>query len=136
MVEDYVKSQMKDPSSFQLIKTQVVDTTMMSKFLSDRYSEDTAKLAQTILENYIDFLKKQDTSNMVNYIKLLDKKTEIYRDAAKNDSIEIAKHSPDRIFYISYMVDYRAKNSFGALDKASALVNFYPTDTTFKMITP
>lgn len=139
LVENYVKNQMKDPSSFQLISNQLVDTTMMNKWLSDQYSKDTAMVTQTIADNKLDMLAQNfaadETDAKNGRQNILDEKTNMYRQYAIKDSMEISKHKPDRIFYISYMVSYRAKNGFGALDVGNSTVNFYPADSTFKMVT-
>src|SRR4051812_43326845 len=86
MVEDYVKSQMKDPSSFQLIKNELVDTVMMSKWINDQYNKDTAMVSETILKNKIEVLKQNFASDekaeKEKLEKTLDGMTEIYRKSA------------------------------------------------------
>ena len=112
--EAYLKEQMKDPSSFQVIKSFIIDTTMMSRWLKDTYKKDTAKLAQAIEE--------KDTSLVA-----------LYKGYAEAHLKEVDSLKEDRIFYITVSVDYNAKNSFGALGKETKFVNYYPADSTFKI---
>jgi hypothetical protein len=57
----------------------------------------------------------------------------VYRETAIKDSLELSKHNPDRILFISYRVRYRAKSSAGTLDTGNSLVNYYPADSTFQV---
>jgi hypothetical protein len=138
-IEAYVKSQIENPLSFHLIKIQVVDTTMRSKWLQDQYTMDTAKISETILQNQIDVLARNFKSNekveKEKYEKIIDGNAQVYRDLAVYDSIQIIKHWQDEILYISYMVDFQAKNRNGMLARCSVLVNYFPKHGKFQIAT-
>lgn len=136
-VEAYLKTQLKDPSSFQVIKANVVDTLMMSKWLRDRYSEDTAMISQTISTNKVDLelqnFEVSEAQQKASYEKLLDKKVDVYRRSADLRLSDLNGLKQDQILYISVLVNYRAKNSFGALDIDTKTVYYSPVDSTFKI---
>ena len=137
LTEAWLKEQMKDPSSFQVIKASIFDTTMMRQWLQDRYKDDTAMIAKTVARNTLDLemqhFEPAEAQQKVSYEKLLQQKVDIYRESADKELQAISKLKQDSIFFITVRVEYRAKNGFGALDKESKFVNYYPSDTTFKI---
>jgi hypothetical protein len=132
-----MKNKMKDPASFQLIKIELLDTVMMNKWLADQYTNDTMLISETIADNKMDALTKKfplDGKAEKEYVKsAMDEVINVYRETATKDSIELSKHNPDKILFISYKVRYRAKNSAGVLDTGRSLVNYYPADSTFQV---
>jgi hypothetical protein len=137
LVENYVKNKMKGPASFQLIKIELKDTVMMNKWLCDQYTNDTMLISETIADNSMDALAKKFPSAGKaenEYVKQgIDELISVYRETAIKDSLELSKHNPDRILFISYRVRYRAKSSAGTLDTGNSLVNYYPADSTFQV---
>jgi len=137
LAENYLKNEMKDPSSFQVIKSNIVDTIMMSAWLKEHYKMDTAMIAKTIRENKIDidlqFFEKSEEKEKEDYQKVLNEKVNIYRQNSISELSELQALKTDSIFYITVNINYRAKNSFGALDVDSKAINFYPADSTFKI---
>lgn len=135
--EAYLKGQMKDPSSFQVVKASIVDTIMLSNWLRDRYNQDTALVSRTIASNESDLelqnFEPGERTQKAAYEKLLDSKTNIYRQGAAKDSQDLTALKQDSIFFITVRVAYRAKNSFGALDADTKTINYYPRDSTFKI---
>jgi hypothetical protein len=104
----YLKEQMKDPASFQVIESKILDTTMMSEFLQKKYSRDSSMCA----------LLKDDTS---------------YCNSAERWSKKIQDLKQDSIYFITVQFDYRAKNGFGALDKYQKGVNYYLGSKSFSI---
>lgn len=101
--EDYLKKQLKDPSSYQNISIDFIDSVNKSESLTENFE-----------------LLFDDT--MVE----IGGATKAKRDSALA-VINNLKSNPqlDSLAYISLSIKYRAKNSFGALDKGESVIYYF-----------
>jgi hypothetical protein len=98
--EQYLIGQLKDPSSYQKISIEVIDSVTKSQSMEEdfdlNYSEASIELGVTT---------NSEKESALNTIKKL-------KANPKLDSLE----------YIKLLVKYRAKNSFGALDSQESMI--------------
>lgn len=136
--EAYMKEQMKDPSSFQVIETVIIDTTMKRKFLQDAYQKDTALVTLTRLENKLKLqqqgFKKGEEKFEHDYKKILKEMEDFREEMAAKHLKELQELKQDSILSIKVHLTYRAKNSYGALDKESKFVRYYPGSNSYKIV--
>lgn len=98
--EDFLKTNLKDPSSYENISSEIVDSVKFSKALE----EDLDRIEDYLL---IGMAKKSEKDSIINLIS------------------ELKNNPPkDKIKYIDIRIKYRAKNSFGALDIGNATIYY------------
>jgi len=102
--EDFLKTTLKDPSSYEKISCLIIDSVKQSKSLTEdldlMYPEEMVSLG---------LVTKAARDSFMNVITDL-----------KNNP------SKDFIAYLSIEAKYRAKNSFGALDIGHAIIYYFP----------
>ena len=134
--ENYLQAQMKDPSSFQVIKSEIVDTIMLREFLQRQYEYDTAKVSVIKTENELSLYKqgfeKGEEAEKAKFEKILSEKLAVYQSTADRHLNALNNLKQDSIYSITTRIEYRAKNGFGALDKYSKLVDYFPSSNSFK----
>ena len=101
--EDFLLSSLKDPSSYEKISAQIMDSVKYSTTIEE-------ELDQFYTQEIIDAgIYKQST-----------------KDSLKNILMELkANPLKDKVKYISINIKYRAKNSFGALDIGNATIYYF-----------
>lgn len=101
--EQYLKGQLKDPSSYQKISIDITDSVTKSQSLEEDfdllYDETMIEIGSTTVA------KRDSVLRLINNLKA----------NPKLDSLE----------YIKVILKYRAKNSFGALDMGESLVYYF-----------
>lgn len=134
----YLKDQMKDPASFQVIKSEIVDTTMISEHLKYQYTKDTLDIERIKIENELSLLrqgfKKGEETEKAEFEKILINKLAVYEATANRHLNALNNLKHDSVYCITVKFEYRAKNSFGALDKESKDVQFFPGAKSFKLV--
>lgn len=135
--EAYLKEQMKDPASFQLIKSEIIDTTMMSEHLNYQYAKDTLEVERIKIENDLSLLRqgfeKGEEAEKEKFEKILNDKLDVYKQTANRHLSALNNLKQDSIYCITVKFEYRAKNSFGAIDKESKDVQFFPGNKSYKI---
>lgn len=121
--ESYLKNQLKDPSSYQLIESKIVDTTMKSEYLKKQYSKDSSELEHYKFMNNDKFTKDTLYENL---IYKYEESTNLYLR-------ELKELKQDFIHVITVRFYYRAKNGYAALDKYTEFVDYYPGDNSLKI---
>lgn len=134
-VNEYVEKNFNDPSSYELIELQLIDTLKegkAAKFLIDKRVKYIAQI-----ENYIKEQKEENGRKALNaffsgnHFRVLIannelKKQELILNSYKKDSIGIAQKEIEKlkkyslsknIIYYRYRHEFRAKNDVGALVK-------------------
>lgn len=106
LVKDYLKENLKDPSSYQSAKFGQLDSTY-SEFVLDE--DCVEKELKPIIEESERYMKHGD------FEKAIDKAEEV---AIKRKELQVKKRSEFVPEFIGWSIShtYRAKNGFGALD--------------------
>ena len=101
--EAYLKKQLKDPESYQKISIDIIDSVKKSESLTENFD---LLFDDTMIE--------------------IGGATKAQRDSALA-VINNLKSNPqlDSLAYISLSIKYRAKNSFGALDKGESVIYYF-----------
>ena len=132
-----LKDQLKDPSSLQVIKSEIIDTTMMSEHLKDQYQNDTLEIARIKIENDISLLRqgfeKGEEKEKAKFEEILNKKLAVYESTASRHLTALNNLKQDSVYCITVKFAYRAKNGFGALDKFQRNVQYYPAKNEYKV---
>jgi hypothetical protein len=135
--EFHLKEQLKDPSSYQVIKSEIIDTTMMSEHLKYQYAKDTLEVERIKIENELSLLRqgfeKGEEKEKAAFEQILKNKLAVYQSTADRHLNEMNNLKQDSIYCITVKFEYRAKNGFGALDKYIRDVKYFPANKTFKV---
>lgn len=114
--ENYIKTNLKDPSSYERIEAKIVDTISNKKYWQDEYVKDTSKLSYLMI-----------TSDTGSYALKCQK------DYVSLDLRNISEIKVDSPHHYTMFFKYRAKNGFGALDAYSRIVEYEPSTNNFKI---
>jgi hypothetical protein len=132
-----LKEQLKDPSSFQVLKSEIIDTIMMSEHLKEQYQKDTLEIARVKIENELSLLRqgfeKGEEKEKADFEQILNNKLSVYKSTADRHLNALNALTQDSIYNITVKFDYRAKNGFGALDKFQRNVQYYPAKNEYKV---
>ncbi len=101
--ESFLKKQLKDPSSYQNISIEVIDSVSKLESIEEDFDLFYDK---TMLE--IGSATKAERDSVLNVIKQLKSNPKL-----------------DSLSYVSIAIKYRAKNSFGALDLGESVVYYF-----------
>lgn len=115
--ESNLIKQLKDPSSYERIDAKIVDTITSL----DRYTDEVKYAENSVIDTlaYTETLAGELENLYVKESKI------------RLDSVKISKN-PNRVLEIIVRFEYRAKNSFGALDIQKSDVEFLPEPSYFK----
>lgn len=122
-INDSLLIQLKDPKSFEKIDLKITDTIKESEELKEILDLQYSDVDEVLAKNYAKF-NWTDISDRTKY-KLEYNKFLLERDSIKN---LVKKSNKDKISKIVIVLNYRAKNSFGALDFGRATIYFYPNE--------
>ncbi|HEV8507502.1 MAG TPA: hypothetical protein VGQ53_18950 [Chitinophagaceae bacterium] len=125
---------MEKPASFEVIRTEIVDTMMQNEQWAYILATDSAIIASRRRE--IKEYEKSDKPHAKENIKSDEQTIKLYQIIDQDLLKDINEHKPDSIYYIAYKVNYRAKNSFGMLDTGSTEVRYYPRRSKFEIEDP
>lgn len=101
--ESYLLEQLKDPSSYQKISIEILDSVSKLKSIENNFSlydDDMIDIGSATIG---------ERDSVLALIKNLKANPDL-------DSLE----------YIKFLFKYRAKNSFGALDTQESIIKYYP----------
>ena len=141
-IKDYVKTNFKDPSSYEVMEFKIDTFTMkdIAEFQIEIYNDVYIENDKKSLEMYTKFYNDHknfnseygnnmfDLDNDISYINQYKKSI----DSVNNLITKISKFKKDTtIGYYSVKNKYRAKNSFGGYDIDSI---HYVFDSNFKLI--
>ena len=129
-----VKKQMENPASFQVIKSEILDTMMQSEQWAYMIATDS-----TIITNRLREIKEYEHSDKPSSkenIKSCEEVVKWFRINIQDVLSQIKEHKPDSIYYIAYKVNYCSKNSLEILDTGSSEVRYYPRRSKFEIQDP
>ena len=101
--EAYLKKQLKDPTSYQNISIDIIDSVKQSESLEENFE---LLYDDTMIE--IGGATKSERDSALAVINNL-------KSNPKSDSLA----------YVSLSIKYRAKNSFGAIDKGESVIYYF-----------
>ena len=135
--EKYLTENLKDPSSFQSIKSEIIDTVKNSDYYKSLYTSDTIQVNKAILQKESAILdagfEKGDEAIKTKFENIHDSAIAQYKLTADNRLKQLQSIKIDSIFYIDISINYRAKNGFGALDVFNRTVKYYPNSKTYEV---
>lgn len=101
--ESYLKKQLKDPASYQNISIDIIDSVKQSESLEENFE---VLYDDTMIE--IGGATKSERDSALAVINKLKSNPKL-----------------DSLAYVSLSIKYRAKNSFGALDKGESIIYYF-----------
>ena len=131
-INDSLLIQLKDPKSFEKIDLKINDTITEVEDLTNRlekiYSKSEEGYLKLFLKNHIEMIELGGGEMYKNMKK--DDEIRLKNFYNEKDSIKnlINKTPKDEIKRIEIVLNYRAKNGFGALDFGKAIIHFFPNE--------
>jgi Zn-dependent peptidase ImmA (M78 family) len=113
--ETFFKNQLNDPKSYERISIKLTDTLKSTDSLFQVLQTNSENLKKVYINlTLADFSKKLDENSKIqdSTLKVIEK----LRTDTKNN----------KVYRYVYQLEYRAKNSFGALTKGKAIIHYNP----------
>ena len=135
-INDSLLIKLKDPKSFEKIDLKINDTITKVEDLNDRlennYSESKEGYLKLSIKTNIKLIELS-RGDKVYKEWLKDAENRLNNFYKDKDSIKnlINKTPKDEIKRIEIILNYRAKNGFGALDFGKAIIYYYPNEKDF-----
>lgn len=154
-VEEYILAHADDPKSYEFINIDKPDTVRISDTLATKMYLDSLidlsmaisslKLSQVYLDEYEVSIKGEFGHIYRESYEQYKKEVEEYTSAIRKAEMEISETkkkiqrlektpTENNILRISYNVNFRLKNRFGALVKSSASITYLPSEQKWEAV--